>query len=259
MTTSSDDKRLRAYEIYVPDESLGQRLFPVILTVMLVLFLLFGFFLHSIKPLQQNFYETMSQLQTRFEFQEREEVRKPEKKPAAKPEKKVEDLTKKPELEQKVDDTQKPPEPPKVRKVYGLRKVYSTGLGSGGALSDAVIGKYGNTLNKDVDTLTANIKDLKGEVAPVSSITTAPSFKKRVKPEYSKEMLENKVEGAIHVRVLVDIDGKVKKAISLDDLGYGSAASAVKACYEMEFEPARRGEEAVAVWIKVVIRFELLG
>ena len=60
------------------------------------------------------------------------------------------DLTKNPLLNQKVEDA-KPPNPPDadgtpVRRVYGLRKVYSTGLGEGGAAADAVIGKLGNTL-----------------------------------------------------------------------------------------------------------------
>jgi len=171
------------------------------------------------------------------------------------------DLTKQPELAQKEDDIPKEPpkDPPAQRRVYGLRKVYSTGLGAGGSMSDAVIGKLGNTLNKDIDTFTARPRDLKSQVAPVTTITTAPVFRKRVKPEYTKEMLDNKVEGVVKVKVLIDIDGRVKQAIALDDLGFGAAELAVKACYQMEFEPARRGDEAVAVWIIVPIRFVLLG
>jgi hypothetical protein len=263
MATEGISDRLRAYEVYVPDEALGQRLFPAILTLTLALFLLFGVFLKTIKPLQQEFYEKITQIQTRFIFEEKKaeekKVEKKPEKPAAK--KEPVDLTKEPQLAQKEDDIAKQPpkEPPKARRVYGLRKVYSTGLGAGGSMADAVIGKLGNTLNKDVDTLTARPRDLKGEVVSVTTITSAPAFRKRVKPEYTKEMLDNKVEGVVKVKVLVDIDGRVKQAIALDDLGFGSADLAVKACYQMEFEPARRGDEAVAVWIIVPIRFVLLG
>ena len=59
--------------------------------------------------------------------------------------------------------------------------------------------------------------------------------------------------------VLIDVDGKVKDAIVLNDLGFGSAELARKACFDALFEPARRGAEAVAVWITIPIRFELLG
>jgi hypothetical protein len=117
-----------------------------------------------------------------------------------KPPKKEEpiDLTKNPVLAQKIDDVK--PEPPPVtaepvRRVYGLRKVYSTGIGEGGSASDAVIGKQGNTLNADIDTTTATPKDLKGAVVPITTVTVAPKIKTTVKPEYTEEMIEAKIEG----------------------------------------------------------------
>lgn len=79
-----------------------------------------------------------------------------------------------------------------------------------------------------------------------------------MKPEYTKEMLENQVEGVVRVEVLVDVDGKVKRAIVLDDLGYGSKEKVSEAYFKMTFEPARRGDEPVSVRIMIRFRFEML-
>ena len=71
-------------------------------------------------------------------------------------------------------------------------------------------------------------------------------------------MLENRVEGVVRVKVLVDIDGKVKQAVVLDDLGFGSKEKVAEACFKMLFEPALRGNEPVSVWIMIKFRFEML-
>jgi len=108
-------------------------------------------------------------------------------------------LTKAPVLAQKADDIVKDAPPPKdqqvVRRVYGLRRIYSTGIGAGGDMADAVIGKRGNTINTDMDTLTATPADLKGRLVSITTVTTAPRLKSDVKPVYTKEMLDAKVEG----------------------------------------------------------------
>ena len=173
---------------------------------------------------------------------------------------KPEKLSEKPEKddgdEQK--NPEKKPEQKKARRVYGLRRVYARGIGAGGSMSNAVIGKRGNTLDKEVDTLEAAEEELKGRLASAATVERAPRFRKRVRPEYTPEMLENRVQGTVRVRVLVDIDGKVKKAEALNDLGHGAADQAVRACRAMVFEPALRDDKPVAVWITIPIRFVLL-
>lgn len=174
-----------------------------------------------------------------------------------KPKPKPIDLTKKPKLKAKKDVIVKAPK--KVRKVYGVDRVYSQGLGSGGSMSNAVVAKVGNTINKEYDTLTATKADLKGEVVSQVTVTKAPSFKRRVKPSITPEMKKNNVEGVIKVKVLVDIDGRVKKALAKNNLGFGTKEAAIKACLAMEFFPAVRGKEPVAVWITIPIRFSKIG
>lgn len=171
------------------------------------------------------------------------------------------DLTEIPPQVQKTEEiiTEVLPEKKPVRKVYGLRKVYSQGFGSGGNLSDAVVGKLGNTLNTEVDTFTASTEEIKGSIASVVSLTQAPKFKKTVKPLYSRQMLENHIEGIVKLKVLIDIDGKIKKATILSDIGFDSAQQAMLATRDMEFYPALIGDQAVAAWIIIPIRFVMIG
>lgn len=268
MSSTQQVSILKTYEIYVPrGVPFVEILFKVIFLLVLSLFIGFGLYLNSIEPLHQEISEKIDRIKTQFLIQEKKKVveekpkpkkKKIEKKKAEKPV----DLTKKPLLKQKVDDikpavttTRK-----KVRRVYGLKKVYSKGIGAGGSLANAVVGKLGNTLEKEVDTVTATKEEIiKGEVVSTTTVTTAPRFKKRVKPEYTQEMLDNEVEGVIKVKVLVDVDGRIKKAIALNNLGFGSKEIAVKACFKMLFEPAKRGDVPVAVWIIIPIKFVLLG
>jgi TonB family protein len=245
-----------------------ERFFSVIFVLTCGMFFMLGLYFKTIKPRSEKITERISRMKTQFIIPEKreepkkvkiEKKKRDEKNAPAKEKEKPIDLTEKPKMGAEVDDIKKTKQGKKVRRVYGLRRVYSKGIGSGGALSDAVVGKLGNTLNKDVDTLTATREDIKGEVVSVTTVTSSPRFRKRVKPSYSKEMLQNRVEGTVKVKVLVDIDGKVKEAKVLNDLGFDSAKLALSACYEMEFEPAKRGEQPVAVWIIIPIRFELLG
>ena len=258
---------LKTYEVYVPSKMpVAEVLFKAVFVVVLSLFIGLGLYLNGIEPPVQQIAEKIDRIKTQFLIEEKKVVKeepKPKKKKIKKkkPEKPI-DLTKKPIMKQKIDDikptvttTRK-----KVRRVYGLKRVYSKGIGAGGSLANAVVGKLGNTLEKDIDTVTATKEEIiKGEVVSTTTVTTAPRFKKRVKPEYTQEMLDNEVEGVIKVKVLVDVDGKIKKAIAFNDLGFGSKEIAVKACFKMLFEPAKRGDVPVAVWIIIPIKFVLLG
>jgi hypothetical protein len=259
--------RLRAYESYEPSGSaLTERTFYVVFALTVLVFAGLGLLLQSVEVVREEFYERAKRISTEFIIREKPKKTPPPPEPptpAEKPEEPSEpvDLTNKPKLAQKEDDIRKPtPQKEKAkRRVYGLRRVYSKGIGSGGKLSDAVVGKLGNTLSKDVDTLTATRDDIKGEVVSVTTITSMPVVRKRVRPEYTQKMLDNRVEGVVKVKILVDVDGKVKKANALNDLGFGTAKLAETTAYAMEFEPAKRGDEPVAVWLIVPVRFVVLG
>ena len=243
--------------------------FHVILIVILLFLFLLGFIAHDIKARNPKAFTSFRALKTSFTMPKQKEKPKPPKvikkkpKPKPKPQKepeKVYDLTKNPVLQAKVDvEAPKEPQKKKPKPIYGVKTVYSKGLGKGGSMEDAVVGKQGNTTNKAFDTTVATEKDLLGEVVAASTITQAPKFKKRVKPKITAEIKKSGVSGVVRVKVLVDIDGKVKKAIATNDLGFGTKEEAIKACLKMEFSPAYRKKEKVAVWIIIPIRFEKLG
>ncbi|MDR0330842.1 MAG: energy transducer TonB [Chitinispirillales bacterium] len=212
------------------------------------------------------------------EEQKAKEADKPKPKPVEK--KKVDDavpvdLTQRPDLVKEKEEAreEEPPQPKReqkpVRQVYGLKKVYSQGLGAGGDSQDAIVGKLGNTLNKDYDTLTASAADLKGQpgqgaggpVSSAASVTSYPRLKagfRSLKPQYSKEMLQNRVEGVVKAKILIASDGTVKKVEILSDIGYDSAEIAKEFLMTLQFEPAMKGAQAVSVWIPFSIRFELI-
>lgn len=250
------DKLLMSYtqapavQAYKPD-----KLFHYIVLGTFVLLMVCGGYLFTVKITPQIPRALAKQIQARFVMQRQHP--KPKPKPKLK---KVEDLTQKPVLAQKQTDIQKKViirTNKKVRRVYGLRKVYAKGLGTGGGNASAIVSKLGNTLEKEPDTLQATELDLKGPLVSVSAVSSAPSILKRAKPLYTKEMKEHGIHGVIRAELLIDIDGAVKKVRLLNDLGYGSAASAQHAFTQLKFKPAMRGKEPVAVKIIMKYRFIL--
>jgi hypothetical protein len=260
-----------------PDSAGRQDYFTPVLLVMLVLAGLAAWYLKEHVPLPVSVEERISQIQTSFIIEEKPIVKQPEKpkpipqKPQEQIEKKVEiekprepvDLTEKPLLNQKLDDVVKSEpattdQPKVVRRVYGLKRVYSTGFGASGSAADAVIGKLGNTLNTEIDTFTVTKEELKGSLVSITTVTSQPKLKINAKPEYTKEMLENKIEGFVKAKILVDIDGKVKKVIVIDDLGFGSKEKVYEACLKLLFEPAYVGADAVASWITIKFNFKII-
>jgi len=260
--------------LYTDTGSMSSRdFFMPVMVASLLLFSGIGYYLRTHKPLPVTIEERLSSLQqTHFIIDDRKPEPKVErpKPPAVKNAETVKeesiDLTGQPVLKQQKDEIGETPPLPSLqqvkqppRRVYGLKKVYSTGIGATGNVADAIIGKRGNTLATDIDTITATESDLKAVPVAITTVTEPPRIKVPIKPEYTKEMLENRIEGVIRVKMLIDVDGRVKQAIVLDDLGFGSKEKVAEACFKMVFEPARRGDQPVSVWIPFKFRFEMLN
>ncbi len=258
MDSKKREELLHSYELVDSGYSAGSnKYFNLIFVLILLLTFSGGFYLTTVENAIPDLTNKIKTIKTEFVIRKKEKKKEVVKKKIEKPI----DLTKKPKMAQKKDDIveEKKPEEKKVRRVYGLKKVYSKGLGAGGSLSDAVVGKVGNTINKDVDTVKATEEDLKGNVVSVTTVTKNIRIKKFVKPQYSKEMKDAGIEGSIKVKLLIDIDGKCKKAIALNDIGFDSKKRAIDACFQSEFFPAMRGDEPVAVWQIISIKFKLVG
>lgn len=273
------DKLLKVYELETETEiGPGERLFRIVALLSCALFGAVGLYLRTHNPPERVMEERAARSrQVSFLIEERKKPKlsevtarqarpqpqpaKPqEKKPAPVPEKPI-DLTKKPLLNQKMEEPKPDNSPAKtnetVRPVYGLHKVYNTGLGEGGAAADAVVGKLGNTLAADIDTFKATNKELKGVVAPASRVQKFPVRKNEVKPEYTQEMAENSVEGVIRANILVDVDGTVQQVVVLNDLGFGTKKAVYDACLKLRYEPALLDGKPVAVWYSISFRFEM--
>jgi hypothetical protein len=246
-----------------PTQTYNNR-FGVIFFMTTAAFLGAGLYLKTVPPIQTRIDEKKaSAITTQFLVSEKKPAPPPKVTPKIN-KKEVFDLTKSPLLKQKEDvaapGQNAPPQTdhPAARPVYGLRRVYSVGLGAGGAASSAVIGKIGNTLSKDIDTVTPSKQDLAGPLVAISTVTSAPRLKAEVKPEYTKEMIEAKVQGLIRAELLVGADGKVKEIKIQNDLGFGTRQAAHDLFLKLQFEPAMRDGTPVAVWITFSIRYVLL-
>lgn len=77
------------------------------------------------------------------------------------------------------------------------------------------------------------------------------------RPRYTDEARNNKVQGAIGMRILVGSDGTVKDARIVNGLPDGLNEEALKAAYEMKFTPAMKDGKPVAFWIRIDMMFNL--
>lgn len=75
--------------------------------------------------------------------------------------------------------------------------------------------------------------------------------------EYPPAALAQGIEATVILRLLVDETGKVAEATAVDDPGNGFAQAAVRIAKRyFRFQPARRGDEPVATWLRFTVRFE---
>jgi hypothetical protein len=149
-----------------------------------------------------------------------------------------------------------PAEPRPARRVYGVQKVYARGLGAGGSDSGLVT-KRGNTLAGPPDTLVATAADLRGRLAPLSSVDRAPEPLNRRVPSYSAAMRAARVSGVVQAWLLVDEEGIVRQVDITEDIGADSRQVAAAAFARFRFRPAQRDGAPVAVWILHRIRFQI--
>jgi periplasmic protein TonB len=126
-----------------------------------------------------------------------------------------------------------------------------------------VAAPVGNTLYGEVPREAPDPKDVKPYRAeryvPPAQVSVLPKGGCRDIPrdEYPREARDDGREGVVTLQLLVSADGKVSEVkVVKDPVGFGPAAVKI-AFRHCKFEPARRGDEAVATWITVPMTFEL--
>ncbi|HWP83255.1 MAG TPA: energy transducer TonB [Bacteroidota bacterium] len=86
-----------------------------------------------------------------------------------------------------------------------------------------------------------------------------PEVIKQVHPKYPDIALRAGIEGTVFVKVWVDKEGKVRKAVILKSDGEVLNQAAIEAVQQWVFTPALMNNGPVSVWITVPIRFRLQG
>src|SRR6185437_4946254 len=80
----------------------------------------------------------------------------------------------------------------------------------------------------------------------------------QVKPRYPESARRAGAQGVTTLRVRVLENGRVSDVIVEQSAGFRDLdLSAMDAVKKWLFEPARRGKEAVAVWVMLPVKFEL--
>jgi len=94
--------------------------------------------------------------------------------------------------------------------------------------------------------------------APPSLVEAVPIYRKNPSPPYPRNARRRGYEGKVILEVLVNKEGSVEDLRILESSGYRVLdRAAMKSVQIWLFEPGRRGEERVEMWVKVPIRFDL--
>lgn len=91
----------------------------------------------------------------------------------------------------------------------------------------------------------------------VTAVDTKPIALNSPRPNYSEEARKNKIQGTVRARVLVSGDGVVRQVNILRGLPDGLNEEAIRAVFQIRFQPATRGGRAVAYWTTVEVDFNL--
>lgn len=154
----------------------------------------------------------------------------------------------------------KPPEARKVeaqrRAVFGVTRrsmVDATNDPSAAAL------KSGNTIAKDPDTEKLREDDADSIPIPTEEylVTAMPVLEADFRIPYPPEARKAKVQGRVLMKLVVDGEGKVRRATLVSGPGYGLNEAAVDAMKYFRFRPARVQDKPVAVEIQFAYNFVL--
>jgi TonB family protein len=86
---------------------------------------------------------------------------------------------------------------------------------------------------------------------------TDPKVVKEVRPQYSKEALEKKIQGEVLLEGVVTEEGRMTDLRILKSLEPSLDKAAIEAALQWEFEPARKDGEPVSVWVTLALSFRV--
>lgn len=120
------------------------------------------------------------------------------------------------------------------------------GVPSDGSLSDRISsyssGESGGTIQRP-------------EFTPLIKVTKMPSFKEQVTPIYPVIAKRFEKDGTVIVEVSITETGRVLETKIVQGVGFGLDEAAQEAMKKSTFEPAYVGDRAVAVVVRIPIKF----
>jgi periplasmic protein TonB len=124
--------------------------------------------------------------------------------------------------------------------------------------SDVAV-KAGNTVAKSIDQEKLDPNDDQNLPIPADEflVSSMPKLKSEIRIPYPPEARQQNIQGAVVMDLLIDQNGKVRKATLLEGPGYGLNEAALNAIKSFEFEPAKIEQKPVAVKIRYAYRFVL--
>jgi len=102
--------------------------------------------------------------------------------------------------------------------------------------------------------------DIPEKIAPVDQVPKSLPSPRNVKgsaPRYTEEAIKNNVSGKVRLRVLVGIDGNVKRVKVISGLPYGLTERAILVTSTLRFTPAKLDGRPVECWATIEFTFEL--
>ena len=85
----------------------------------------------------------------------------------------------------------------------------------------------------------------------------APIVINKIVPEFPEMAKQNNISGKVHVRVWVDVNGNVKKALIMKSDNPMFDKPALDAAQKTKFTPAKVDNKPVAVWFALIYKFEM--
>ncbi|MBN8723634.1 MAG: energy transducer TonB [Acidobacteria bacterium] len=127
-----------------------------------------------------------------------------------------------------------------------LEEIPANGSGNGGGI--------GSGIGSGSASGTGNTSSLQIEIVPAEEVynikdtgVIPPRILSKKTPSYTKEAIEEKIEGVIILSVIFATDSSVKEIKIIQGLGYGLDEEAIKAASQIKFIPATKDGKLVNV------------
>jgi periplasmic protein TonB len=135
----------------------------------------------------------------------------------------------------------------------GVDGFLSGGRGGPGGLGDGCCGGVGNGTGPGVQTSAPPRSS-----TPQARPSQLPRLIYKIEPEYSEDARKAKIQGAVMLSAVVDVNGRPRDIRVLTPLGLGLDEKAVEAVRLWKFQPALSDGKAVPYTVHIEVNFRLL-